>query len=245
MAKFTQNEVWADTLRLTRAHWAALIAIAGAFNFLPTLLLNHFVPMGDPPVTSELGVLLQFVLDYYRENALWVVLQSFVVMTGSAAMLGLVFARGGTVGGALVFAVTLLPVYSILIVLTNLAVGAGFMLLILPGLYLWGRLLPAAPAMVAEERRNPLDALKRGWELSEGHGWLIIGLYLLVAIPAGIMMLVIAQLTGIVFILATGQQFGTLLGMIVLCAMQALVSALLTMLAAAVYRALAPRKPEL
>ena len=118
-------------------------------------------------------------------------------------------------------------------------------LLILPGLYLWGRLLPAAPAMVAEERRNPLDALKRGWELSEGHGWLIIGLYLLVAIPAGIMMLVIAQLTGIVFILATGQQFGTLLGMIVLCAMQALVSALLTMLAAAVYRALAPRKPEL
>ena len=176
MAKFTQNEVWADTLRLTRAHWAALIAIAGAFNFLPTLLLNHFVPMGDPPVTSELGVLLQFVLDYYRENALWVVLQSFVVMTGSAAMLRLVFARGGTVGGALLFA---------------------------------------------------------------------IALYLLVAIPAGIMMLVIAQLTGIVFILATGQQFGTLLGMIVLCAMQALVSALLTMLAAAVYRALAPRKPEL
>lgn len=244
MAKFTQNDVWADTLRLTRAHWAALIAIAGVFVFLPTLLINHFFPMGDPPVTADAGAFIQFMLDYYRENALWVVLQSFVVMTGSAAMLRLVFARGGTVGGALLFAIALLPVYSILVVLTNLAVGAGFMLLIVPGLYLWGRLLPAGPAMVAEERRNPLDALRRGWALSEGHGWLIIGLYLLVAIPAGIMMLVISQLSGIAFILAAGQQLGTLLGMIVLCAMQAVVTALLTMLTAAVYRALAPRKPE-
>ncbi len=243
MAKFNQNEVWADAVRLTRTHWPALIAIAGVFVFLPTLLVNHFFPMGDPPTGPDLQPVIQFILDYYRENALPVVLQSFVVMTGSAAMLRLVFASGGTVGGALLFAIALLPVYSILVVLTNLAIGFGLALLIVPGLYLWGRLLPAGPAMVAEERRNPLDALKRGFELSKGHGWLVVSLYLLVMIPGGILMLVVSQLSGIAFILAAGQPLGTLLGMIVLCALQALLAALLTMLSAAIYRALAPPKP--
>jgi hypothetical protein len=244
VAKFTQNETWADTVRLTRAHWPALIAIAGAFVILPTLLVNHFFPLGDPPVTADVQVYFQFMLDYYRANALALVLQSFVVMTGSAAMLRLVFARGGTVGGALLYAIALLPVYSILIVLVNLAVGAGFLLLIVPGLYLWGRLLPASAAMVAEDRRNPVDALRRGWALSEGHGWLVVSLYLLVAIPAGILMLAISLVTGIVFKAAAGQQLGALLEMIVLCAMQAVAATLLTMLTAAIYRALAPKKPE-
>jgi len=244
VAKYTQNAVWADTLKLTRTHWAALIAIAGVFNFLPTLLVNHFYPMPDPVADADVQARFQLILDYYRDNALPVVLQSFVVMVGSTAMLRLVFARSGTVGGALLFAVALLPVYSILIVLENLAVGAGFMLLIAPGLYLWGRLLPAGPAMVAEERRNPIDALKRGWALSEGHGWLNIGLYLLVAIAAGILMMAIGSVTGIAFRAAAGQELGSLLAMIVLCAMQAVAATLFTMLTAAIYRALAPPKPE-
>jgi uncharacterized BrkB/YihY/UPF0761 family membrane protein len=117
------------------------------------------------------------------------------------------------------------------------------MLLIVPGLYLWGRLLPASAAMVAEERRNPIDALKRGWALSEGHGWLIIGLYLLVAIVAAILMLALSLVTGIAFRAAAGQELGSLLEMIVLCGMQAVAAALLTMLTAAIYRALAPRRP--
>jgi hypothetical protein len=123
VAKFTQNAVWADTLRLTRTHWAALIAIAGVFNFLPTLLVNHFFPMGDPPADADMQTYVRLMLDYYRHNSLVLVLQSFVLMTGSAAMLRLVFARGGTVGGAILFAIALLPVYSVLVVLLNLAVG--------------------------------------------------------------------------------------------------------------------------
>ena len=123
MAKFTQNEVWADALRLTRTHWPALIAIAGVFVFLPTLLVNHFFAMGEPPVGADLQVFARFILDYYRENALPIVAQSFLVMIGSAAMLRLVFARGGTVGGALLYAIALLPVYSLLIVIMNCCSG--------------------------------------------------------------------------------------------------------------------------
>jgi hypothetical protein len=244
VAKFTQNAVWADTLRLTRTHWAALIAIAGVFNFLPTLLVNHFFPMGDPPADADMQTYVRLMLDYYRHNSLVLVLQSFVLMTGSAAMLRLVFARGGTVGGAIVYAALLLPVYSILIVLMNLAIGAGFVLLIVPGLWLWGRLLPAGAAMVAEDRRNPLDALKRGFALSAGHGWLIVSLYLLVLIPGMILILALSQISGIAFIAAAGQELGTLLATIVLCAGEAVVTTILTMVTAAVYRALAPQRPD-
>ena len=244
MAKFTQNEVWADALRLTRTHWPALIAIAGVFVFLPTLLVNHFFPMGEPPAGDDLRAFVRFFLEHYRDNALPIVAQSFVVMIGSAAMLRLVFARGGTVGGALVYGIILLPAYSILIVIMNLGVGFGLALLIVPGLYLWGRLVPAGPAMVAEDRRNPIDALGRGFALTKGHGWLVIGLYLLVVIPGGILMLVISQLSGIAFVLIAGEQLRILLEMIVLCALQAVLTTLLTMLSAAVYRALAPQKPE-
>jgi putative exporter of polyketide antibiotics len=126
----------------------------------------------------------------------------------------------------------------------NIAVGIGFFLLVVPGLYIWGRLLVASPAMVAEERRNPIDALKRGFALSAGQGWRILGLYLLVMIPGAILVLIASQLSGILFILVAGQQLGLLLGMIVLCAMSALVATILTMLTAAIYLALAPPRPD-
>lgn len=244
MAKYTQNAVWADTLRLTRTHWGALIAIAGVFVFLPTLLVNHFYPLGDPPQGPDVRAVLRFYMEYFQQHSLVLVLQSFVTMTGGAAMLRLVFAQGGTVGGAIAFAIALLPTYSILMFLVGLGVGAGAALFLVPGLYLWGRLLTAAPAMVAEQRRNPIDALKRGFALSEGHGWLNLGLYLLVAIPGMVLAFALSKLGGILFILVAGQQTGTLLAEILLCAVQAVVVALLTMLTAALYRALAPQKPE-
>lgn len=243
MAKYNQNAVWADALKLTRTHWPALIAIAGVFNFLPSLLVNYFCEMPDPPVGASAQTYIQFVLDHYRQNALPIVLQSFVVMIGTAAMLRLVFARGGTVGAALLYGIVLLPAFSILIVLSNLAVGFGFVLLIVPGLYLWGRLLPASAAMVAEEWRNPIEALRRGWTLSQGHGWLNISLYLLVAVAAGVLMLSVSMVVGIIFKAAAGPQLGALLEMIVLCAMQAVAATILTMLTAAIYRALAPARP--
>jgi hypothetical protein len=200
--------------------------------------------MPEPPADADFQTRFQLMADYYRAHSLVVVLQSFVVMIGSAAMLRLVFARGGTVGGAIVYAALLLPAYSILIVLINLAVGAGFVLLIVPGLWLWGRLLPASAAMVAEDRRNPLDALKRGFALGEGHAWLIVSLYLLVLIPGTVLVLALSQLAGIAFIAAAGRELGTLLATIVLCAGQAVVTTILTMLTAAVYRALAPQRPD-
>ena len=58
------------------------------------------VPMPEAPADADLQIRFQLVVDYYHAHALVLLLQSFMVMAGSAAMLRLVFARGGTVGGA-------------------------------------------------------------------------------------------------------------------------------------------------
>lgn len=232
MTKFSQNAVWADTLQLTRAHWAALVAIAGVFNFLPVLLVGHFFPL--PETNASVADVRLFI----REAGLWYVLQSFVVMIGSAAMLRLVFARGGTVGGALLFAIMLLPTYSLLLVLNGILVFLGLLLLILPGLYLWGRLIPAGAAMVAEESRKPMRMMKRSFEITSGNGWQVLGLYVLVLLPGMVLILAIQQVSGILFILAAGQDLGKLLTEIILALLGAALSTLLTVLSAAIYRAL-------
>jgi hypothetical protein len=244
VAKFTQNEVWADTLRLTRTHWAALIAIAGVFNFLPVLLVNHFVPWPDPGpdadpvrVVAELGAFL-------RHNLIWFVLQSFVVMIGSAAMLRLVFAGNVTVGAALWFGILLLPAYSVMLFFTNFAIGIGLVLLLVPGLYLAGRLLTAGATMVAEDRRHPIETIRRAFALTQGHGWQILGLYLLVALPGAILIFAASSLAGVVLILAAGQEFGQFLTGILVAGLIAVLTTLLTMLSAAIYRALAPQRPD-
>lgn len=243
MAKFTQNDAWADTLRLMRAHWGALVAIAGVFNFLPVLLANHFVPWPEPAPGMEPARALAMYGSFLRQNLIWFVLESFVIMIGSAAVLRLVFRQHVTVGGALWFGILLLPAYSTMLLFINFAVCIGLVLLIVPGLYLIGRLFPAGAAMVAEDRRNPIETIRRAFALTSGHGWQILGLYILVALPGGILIYAVGAVTGSFFILLAGQELGKLLAGILLAALNALLTTLLTMLSAAVYRALAPQKP--
>lgn len=236
---FSYNAVWDDTGGLLKAHGPLLAAIAGVFVFLPTLLVGYFFPPPEPPAGTEWPEFVRIFAAYYKQHGLWIILQSFVVMTGTAAMLRLVFAPRVTVAGAIWFGLLLLPAYSILLVMTNVIVFVGLLLLIVPGLYLWGRVLPAGPAMVAEDRRNPIDALKRGFSLSASKGWAVVGLVLLVMIPGAILAWVIQLLIGIVLILAAGQELGMMLTAVVYCALNAALTTVVTMLSAAIYRALA------
>jgi hypothetical protein len=235
---FSYNAVWEDTGRLLRANGALLAAIAGVFVFLPTLLLGHFFP---PPDLSGVDPALQAQLfrRFLRAGMLWYVLHSFVLMIGAAAMLRLVLGPRTTVAGAIMFGTVLLPAYSVLVVLTNLIVFIGALFLLVPGLYLWARVTPAGAAMVAEDRRNPIDALKRSFALTKESGWAVLGLLLLVLIPGLVLILAVLTASGSLFILAAGQEVGTLLTEIVYCAMITALVLIFTMLSAAIYRALA------
>ena len=239
---FSYNAVWEDTLALLRRHGPLLAAIAGVFLFLPALLFAVFLQPPEPE-TRDAQALFQVMTTYWTMAAPWVLAQILVSTIGSIAMLRLVFATNGTVGEALVFALLLLPFYVLLSICSTLIIGIGFILLIVPGIYLIGRIAPAPAVMVAETRRNPIAAIQRSFEITKGRGWHVLGLIFVVGVVGSIVIGTAGTLAGLVFRLAAGLELGKLLTGVVTSALNAAFGTLFVMLYAAIYRALtAPEK---
>ena len=236
--KFSYSAVWDDTVRLVREHGALLGAIAGVFIFLPSLLLSYLVAAPEA-VSADPQEAFQISMDYYRANVHWFLLVGIIAMWGSLAMLRLVFPRQATVAGAISAAIALLPFYLLVSIISGFIIGIGLFLLILPGLYLAARLIVAAPVMVAEDRRNPLDVISRSFAVTKGRGWAILGLLVLIVIAAVVVMVVVNGMLGILFTLVAGQDLGRLFSLIIGAAISAAFTVLLTVLYAAIYRALA------
>jgi hypothetical protein len=233
--KLSYSAVWADTAALLRGHASLIATVAGVFLFLPGLLAAYFLPQPQADDFAQLGRLWG---EYASRNWHWLLLARLVNMVGEIAILLLIFARGITVGGAIAAAAALLPSYFAALVLGNVAIGLGTLLLIVPGLYLLGRLGPLASVLAAENRRNPIAAIGRCWAVTQGHGWAILGIILIVAIAAMIVVAVASALLGIVFILVAGQEVGQMLALIVRTLGSAAMTTLLLVLGAAIYRQL-------
>jgi hypothetical protein len=213
-----------------------IVPIAGVFIFLPILLVSWFVP---PPADVRPADALNALAEYWQANWYWYGAEAVIGMIGSLAILLLVLVRGGTtVGGAIAGAFALLPFYLVAAMLTGAMIGLGFLLLIVPGLYLFGRLAPL-PALFAGERpRNPLEAILRTFALTRGNGWAILGLILLIAVPAWLATALIRAVFGVLLIALAGQHVGLLLTTIVTAAAAASLSVVLVLLYAALYRRL-------
>lgn len=241
--KFSYSAVWDDTIALFRRHGSLAAALAGAFIFLPALLVGHFLP--QPVPAEDMWAWLRELREYMAGNALWLLLQAVANSIGMIAILLLVFARQGTsVGGALAAALPILPFYFLAGLIANLIVFAGILLLIVPGLYLFARMVPLGPVVVAENQRNPLKAIGRAFEVTRGKGWAVLGLVVLVAIPGAILIQVVNALLGIAFRIAAGEKVATLLSLIVTSATAAALTLVLLFLYAAIYRALSARRSE-
>jgi hypothetical protein len=169
---FSYSAVWNDTVALLKSHGSLLLAVAGVFILLPLLMTAYFLPTPTSS-TDPIGVLGR----YYRENWHWLALASLINSIGSIAIYKLIFSgRGLSVGQAIGGALALLPFFFIATMIVSVAIGVGFAFLVIPGLYLLGRLAITAPTMVAENLRNPFSAMGESWRLTKGRGWAIAGL---------------------------------------------------------------------
>lgn len=235
--KLSYSAVWDDTLALVRAHASLVAALAGVFIFLPALLVGHLLPKVVP--AEDVGSYLRDLREYALANAHWLILQTLANAVGMIAILILVFARKGiSVGGAIVAALVLLPFYFVAALIANLIVFIGLLLLVFPGLYLFARLVTLGPVVVAENRRNPIAAIGRAFEVTKGNGWAVLGLVILVAIPGAIVLQLVNMVFGLVFSIAAGDKVADLLRLIVTSATAAALTVLLLLLYAAIYRAL-------
>ena len=242
--KFSFSEVWADTVRMLRTNASLLLALAGAFLFLPALLLGYFVP--QPAGAETADQMIRDMQAYMIDNWHWIMLSNILNMIGAIAIYLLLFERQGrTVGGAIAAALPILPFYFILSFLTTLAILFGLILLVIPGIYLLGRLVVSGATMVAEGHRNPLRAVGRSWVLSKGRGWAVAGLVMLVGIAGYALTAAITAVLGSVFILIGGQEgLGGLLVLILTAALSAVFSLVMIVLFAAAYGRLTALQAE-
>lgn len=238
---FSYSAVWEDTMRMVRVNAALLAPVAGAMLFLPAALIALLFPepAGENPATlfRELG-------EYFAGIWHWLALRALIGMIGTAAILRLVLVPGTKVADALGFGVRALPFYFLVSLLSGLAIGFGFLLLIVPGLYLIGRLVAAAPVLVAEGQ-GPIAAIRGSFRLSEGKGWAVLGLVMVVGLVGALAAGMAATVSGSILILAAGRETGMAVNAIVSAGLDTAFGVLLLLLYAAIYRALAAAKSGL
>lgn len=235
---FSYSAVWDETVKLARSHLPLVLAVAGVFIFLPNLMVAHFLPppQGDEP---NMAGMLAAMSDYFSANWPWLLLGVVVNMAGTIAILLLVFDRNLTVGGAIAGGLALLPFYFLASLLSGVILFAGFLAFIVPALYLYGRLAPLAAVVVAERQRNPIEAVRRSFELTRGRGWSLFLLIILVWAAASLVTFAISAVVGSLFLLLLGEGLGRFLVLIVSTALATAVTALLILLIAAIYQQLA------
>lgn len=105
--------------------------------------------------------------------------------------------------------VTLVALYILII----LAIIPGFLFFILPGIYIAIKFF-VAPAVAVMENKNPIQSLKRSWNLVEGHWWFTFATYLVMNLITTFMsyVLIIPMSIFIGFMSASGADSNELIG---------------------------------
>lgn len=231
--KFDMTKAFDDAMAILQANLALLVALAGVFVFLPTLLLNviadpasfeaamQSAPQDDPEAV------LKIMGGYFREAAPWFAISIVASAIGTLAMLALAGDRNRlTVGEAITVGLKGFLPLLLASILLGLAISAVIMLLTLPAallqtpallillipimlaviVFLYMRFIMVSPVMALERQFNPLTALTRSWELVRGNTrWLFLFMLLVwVAIMVVyIPVILLGQLIGVLSASAT------------------------------------------
>lgn len=163
-----------ETFRLYR-RYPLLFLILAAGVVVPYRLIVLAATGAGPYTESSLATGTSLLLTVIA----WVVIDPLVsalhvhgvadVEAGQVPQIGAVARRG----------LAVLPLVVAAAIMSGLAIVGGFLLLVLPGLYLLLRLVVVAQA-AAIERETWMDALRRSWALSDGSVLHIVYFYLCV-----------------------------------------------------------------
>lgn len=203
--KLNYMQCWNGAMTILRDHKEVILAIAGVFLFLPTLLMAQFV--GQPPLegTEDLNGIMAAYSAFFGENMVAVIFSNLLVSFGGFVIFfNIAPSHSGTVADDLGKALRLFLIFILANILTGLATFAGFLLLIIPGLYVACRLI-LVPIIIADHgEKNPLEALKKSWDQTKNNGFSILLLVLMIAIIGAITVGVIQMIIGVITGLATG-----------------------------------------
>lgn len=165
LSEQTISSLFANVVYMYRYHFR-VIFLCSALPQLPLLLFFEFLQVTEP-IGQLLGTLPYLMGLFIVSGAETVVLSD--ICLGNQPTVRRSYARilGGKRWWHLISTGLVL----------SLALGLGFLLLILPGLWLAMRTLFTSVIVVLEDRRNR-DAVRRSFALTKGQAWRITGLLL-------------------------------------------------------------------
>jgi hypothetical protein len=235
--KLDYSSVWKQTQTQLASHREGVAAIAGAFLFLPDWVARLFSGQPDLEGVKTPAAMMAAFQDFYAENWPLLLPAGLISLFGATAIYILLTRKDmPTIGAVLRQALILLPFYFLIQLIGGFATLFGVLLLILPGLYLAGRLTPLAPVTAAEAERGVSGIIARSWELSRGNGWSIFFLTLVVALVASLTAMVIGVLIGLVCRLTAGPEGIAIIETGVDAALGAAIATIMISLSVAIYR---------
>jgi len=187
--------------RLYGQHWQTLIAIA-AVVIVPVAFIEAFlthiitksvskaaVHINTTTGTVTYGQVSSGAYRGFLASILLLFLSFFVfgLLTGAITRAVASEAAGLPVdlGDSYTFALSRLGPIIWVSILTGLAIGIGFLLFVIPGLFLLAMLFAGVIVVVVENLRGT-NAMGRSWNLVSGHWWHTFGTIIVAALIAGV-----------------------------------------------------------
>jgi hypothetical protein len=237
--KLDMGNAWNDAVAMLKAHWGLLLPIAGVFIFLPAFALGALFPQPEPAANATPQQLFEGLFAYFKSLAPFLLVTSVLATLGNIAMSKiLVGPDGGSVGDAIKLGLTLLIGVFLATWLSQMAIGLGILLLIIPGLYLFSRLSLIIPIAAASQTGNPISLIKASWDLTRENVWSILGFLILIVIVLGIASVIIAGITGGILALVLPATIANLLANFIDAATQAILGIVMMAVAVAIYKQL-------
>lgn len=177
MDRLSAAALWDMMSATLRADLPRLFFLVAPFALLPAVAVDLF----GPPAPTSIDAIS-------NQQLLWrLALPSLIGAFGQLAATHLVLRPDHTPRDALLAALSVFPVYALAQLAASVPVGLGLLLLVVPGLWLFARLLFLSGAVGLAERGGAIALLRRSWALSDGHGlqlclFLLLGLFGVVGI---------------------------------------------------------------
>ena len=165
---------------LYRRHWVTLVQIV-AYLIVPLTLLQYLIGDLLEGEDEGSGVIAGSLLLVFASVFIGLLLTGAIAWAVARILVG----REPDISDC--YRNGYRRIWSILLVavLSALAIGAGFILFVIPGFIVLTRLSVAIPAVVIEQRKGT-DALGRSWTLVKGYGWPVFGALIVSWLIAGI-----------------------------------------------------------
>jgi hypothetical protein len=154
---------------LYKRHWVTLVQVV-AYLVIPLTLLQYLIGDMLEGEDEGSGLIAGSLLLLIATMFIWLLLIGAIAWAVATILIG----REPDISDC--YRNGYRRIWSILLVwvLSALAILAGWILLIIPGLIVMTRLSSAIPAVVIEQRKGT-DALGRSWNLVKGYGWPVFG----------------------------------------------------------------------